>query len=45
MKAASRMSYSRSFYKLDDYLSYIGGLFGAALGLMFFIKTYANASF
>jgi hypothetical protein len=35
-------TYTRSFNKLDDYLSYIGGLIGSALVIFFVLNTYSE---
>lgn len=44
-KSSSSTRYLRSFRRLDDLLSYIGGLFGFLMILMVIIKKYNEYSF
>jgi ABC-type phosphate transport system permease subunit len=44
-KSSNSFNYSRSFQKIADCISYIGGLFGAITALLFFIKIYCQYSF
>lgn len=43
-KASTTITYTRSFGKVDDYFSYIGGLIGSALVLFFMLKSYSERS-
>lgn len=40
-KSSNTIVYSRSFAKVDDYFSYIGGLVGSALVIFFMMKEYS----
>jgi hypothetical protein len=44
-KSMNSVVYERSFRRVDDTLSYIGGLFGGLIMLMIFIKKYNEYSF
>lgn len=44
-KSATSIAISRSFQKLDDVLSYIGGLFGTIIMLFFLISSYNTYKF
>lgn len=39
-KSTSTSTYSRSFNKIDAYFSYVGGLVGTILGLIFIMGFY-----
>ena len=45
MKSASKTTYSRSFNKLDQLYSYVGGLIGTILGVMLFMGNFTLMSF
>jgi hypothetical protein len=32
--------YNRTFQKIDEFLSYVGGLIGTVMGLFFFLNKY-----
>lgn len=44
-KSANSLQISRSYQKLDEILSYIGGLFGTIALCLFFVKIYNGYSF
>jgi hypothetical protein len=44
-KSSTTTTYSRSFNKVDEYFSYIGGLLGSALALFFLLKSYSERSY
>ena len=44
-KSSRSTSYTRSFDKIDTLFSYIGGLFGSALGAFFLLKSYSEKAF
>lgn len=44
-KSIAVSTYSRSFSKLDNFVSYIGGFVGAALVLFFLLKSYSEKAF
>jgi hypothetical protein len=44
-KSSRTTTYSRSFNKLDNYFSYIGGLLGSALGIFFLLNYYSEQSY
>ena len=39
-KSAIVANYNRTFTKIDDFLSYIGGLIGTMMGMFFIIGSY-----
>lgn len=45
MKSSKSTSYSRSFNKLDQFFSYVGGLVGTILGLMFIVASFTNMAY
>ena len=44
-KASMRVKYTRSFNKVDDFFSYVGGLIGTILGFIFILNVYAESAF
>ena len=44
-KSTKSVTYYRSFNKLDTYLSYVGGLVGTLIGLVFFMGPYTEKCF
>jgi hypothetical protein len=44
-KAATFPVYTRSFSKVDDYLSYVGGLVSTVLLLFFILSAYSSFSY
>ena len=44
-KASSSNEYSRAFYKIDEFFSYIGGLVGVILAGMFLLASYNEFTF
>lgn len=44
-RASTKLVVSRAFKRVDDTLSYIGGLFGFALLLLLFMKEYTEYSY
>lgn len=44
-KAVDRYIYTRRFNKFDSVVSYIGGLFGALIGVLFLMNHYTRTSF
>jgi hypothetical protein len=44
-KSENLKMYDRSFQKLDDLLSYIGGLFGTITICLFFVRAYNESAF
>ncbi len=44
-KSSSTTTYSRSFYKIDEFFSYIGGLVGVILSGMFLLASYNQFTF
>jgi hypothetical protein len=44
-KSSTTTTYTRSFNKLDDYFSYIGGFIGSALVIFFILKSYSERSY
>lgn len=44
-KAANKVQINRTFQKLDQTLSYIGGLFGTIILLLIFLKFYSKYSY
>lgn len=44
-KSTDRIVYARSFTKFDTVISYIGGLFGALVGILFLMNHYTRTNF
>jgi hypothetical protein len=44
-KAAKTTLYTRSFNKIDSYFSYVGGLVGTIIGLIFIMGPYTDKAF
>lgn len=44
-KSSTTTTYTRSFAKIDDYFSYIGGLIGSSLVIFFMLKSYSERCF
>jgi uncharacterized membrane protein len=44
-KATDRYVYIRNFVKFDTVVSYIGGLFGALIGVLFLMNHYTRTNF
>lgn len=44
-KASIKHYYTRAFIKFDTVISYIGGLFGAIIGLLFLMNHYTRTNF
>ena len=44
-KSSSKVEINRTFVKLDQTLSYIGGLFGTIILLLIFLKFYSKYSY
>ncbi len=44
-KGTNYYLYTRTFTKFDDVISYIGGLFGAIIGVMFMMNHYTKTAF
>lgn len=45
MKSSKSTSYARSFNKLDSFFSYVGGLVGTILGLMFVVVSFTSMAY
>lgn len=45
MKSAKSTTYLRSFNKLDNFFSYVGGLVGTILGLMFVVANFTSMAY
>lgn len=45
MKSATKTTYQRSFNKVDQLFSYVGGLIGTILGFMLFMGNFTMMSF
>lgn len=45
MKSAKSTTYVRSFNKLDTFFSYVGGLIGTILGLMFVVANFTSMAY
>ena len=45
MKSSSQTTYKRSFNKVDEFFSYVGGLIGTILGFMLFMEKFSLMSF
>jgi len=44
-KSPTTVTYTRSFNKLDNYFSYIGGIVGGILALMLIMRFYTQAAY
>ena len=44
-KSSKKVTYSRAFNKFDAYFSYVGGLVGTIIGLIFIMKPYTEKSY
>lgn len=44
-KSPDAVTYSRSFQKVDDFLSYVGGLVGLIFGFIFILNSYSELCF
>ena len=44
-KSSQKVTYSRNFNKVDTYLSYVGGLVGTIIGLIFIMGPYTEKSY
>jgi hypothetical protein len=44
-KAATTTIYNRSFSKVDSYFSYVGGLIGTIIGLIFILNIYTQTAY
>ena len=44
-KAPTTVTHTRSFNKFDTYFSYVGGLIGTIIGLIFLIQFYTQKAF
>jgi hypothetical protein len=44
-KGASTTTYNRSFNKIDSYFSYVGGLVGTIIGLIFIMNIYTEKAY
>jgi len=44
-KAASTTTYNRSFNKIDAYFSYVSGLVGTIIGVIFILNTYTQKAY
>lgn len=44
-KSSNHYTYTRTFTKFDDVVSYVGGLFGAIIGVMFMMNHYTKTAF
>ena len=45
MKSSSTSTYKRSFNKIDEFFSYVGGLIGTILGFMLFMSHFSLMAF
>ena len=45
MKSAKSDKFSRDFYKIDSFFSYVGGLMGTLIFIFFILKFYSEKSF
>ena len=45
MKSPITTIYTRRFNKIDEFFSYVGGLVGTVLGLIFIMQIYSEMSF
>ena len=44
-KSVNYFTYDRTFTRFDDVISYVGGLFGAIIGLMFVMNKNTKTAF
>lgn len=44
-KGPNSITYTRSFQKIDDFLSYVGGLIGLVFALIFIMNSYSESCF
>ena len=44
-KAGFTTTYTRSFNKIDAYFSYVGGLVGTIIGLIFILNNYTQKAY
>ena len=44
-KSPATVTYTRSFNKIDAYFSYVGGLVGTILGLIFIMEFYTEKAY
>lgn len=44
-KSAIKLTYTRSFNKLDEYFAYVGGLIGTILGFIFLMNAYSERAY
>ncbi len=44
-KASFTTTYTRNFNKVDTYFSYVGGLIGTIIGLMFILNSYSQKAY
>jgi hypothetical protein len=44
-KSSTSMTFNRSFYKVDEFFSYVGGLVGVITGAMILLRAYNQANF
>ena len=44
-KSSVQKTYTRSFNKVDQFFSYVGGLVGTILALMFFMANFTSMAF
>jgi hypothetical protein len=44
-KSSSSTVYNRSYYKIDEFFSYVGGLVGVIMGGMMLLNSYNQLSF
>ena len=45
MKSSYQTIYYRSFHKVDQFFSYVGGLVGTILGLMLFMNKFTSMAY
>jgi hypothetical protein len=45
VKGSSSTTYSRAYYKVDEFFSYVGGLVGVIMGGMLLLTSYNQSSF
>jgi hypothetical protein len=44
-KSSTSVTYNRSYYKVDEFFSYVGGLVGVIMGGMMLLSAYNQDSF
>ena len=44
-KTPSKITYERSFNKVDEYFSYVGGLIGTIIGFIFIMEFYTEMAY